>query len=90
MLKLFAEALTAWKGQRDMMKDRTQTSIAPSTQPAMKTGPCAGFPNSDPKQSLEEKIRCRAYLLAEAAGFPPGRADDFWRQAEKEIRSGKS
>ena len=72
-----------------MTKDRTQTSIAPSTQPAAKTAPSAGFPNSDPKQSLEEKIRVRAYVLAEAAGFPSGRADDFWHQAEKEIRSGR-
>jgi hypothetical protein len=39
---------------------------------------------------LEEKIRVRAYLLAEAAGFPTGRADEFWLRAEKEIRLGKS
>ena len=73
-----------------MTKDRNQTSIAPSTQPAAKTTPCASFPNSDPKQSSEEKIRFRAYLLAEAAGFPAGRADEFWHQAEKDICTSKS
>jgi hypothetical protein len=73
-----------------MTKDRNQTSIAPSTQPASKTAPFGSFPHSDSKQSLEEKIRLRAYLLAEAAGFPPGRADEFWQQAEREIRSGKN
>jgi hypothetical protein len=26
--------------------------------------------------------------LAEAAGFPAGRADEFWIQAERDIRSG--
>jgi hypothetical protein len=89
MLKLFTEAFATWKGQRDMIKDRTQTSIAPSTQPAARTTPSISFPNSDPKQSVEEKIRFRAYLLAEAAGFPPGRAEEFWHEAEKEIRSTK-
>jgi hypothetical protein len=38
----------------------------------------------NPKESREESIRLRAYFLAEAAGFPAGRADDFWLQAEKE------
>jgi hypothetical protein len=90
MLKLFTEALATLKGQRDMMKDRNQPSIAPSTQHAAKTAPAASFPNSDPKHSVEEKIRLRAYLLAEAAGFPSGRAEEFWHQAEIEVRSSKS
>jgi hypothetical protein len=72
-----------------MIKDRNATSIAPSTQPVAKTIPSAGFPNSDPRQAVEENVRVRAYLLAEAAGFPAGRADEFWQEAEKEIRANK-
>jgi hypothetical protein len=37
-------------------------------------------------ESLTQKIRERAYFLAEAAGFPDGRADEFWHQAEREVR----
>ncbi|HEV3203876.1 MAG TPA: DUF2934 domain-containing protein [Gemmataceae bacterium] len=33
----------------------------------------------------EDRIRVRAYFLAEAAGFPEGRAEEFWFKAEKEI-----
>ncbi len=46
--------------------------------------PAAQFRNST--VSLEERIRNRAYLLAEAAGFPEGCADEFWFKAEKEVR----
>jgi hypothetical protein len=38
----------------------------------------------NPRETQEERIRVRAYFLAEAAGFPEGRADQFWLQAEKE------
>jgi hypothetical protein len=38
------------------------------------------------KETPEERNRARAYLLAEAAGFPEGRAEDFWYQAERELR----
>jgi hypothetical protein len=34
--------------------------------------------------SLKQRIRERAYFLAEAAGLPQGRADEFWLRAEKE------
>jgi hypothetical protein len=37
----------------------------------------------------EERIRVRAYELWELAGQPPGREDEFWYQAEKEIRETK-
>ena len=37
----------------------------------------------------EERIRIRAYELWELAGQPPGREDEFWYQAEKEIRETK-
>ena len=85
MFKLFTEALAAWKGQRDMTKESYETAFgtAPSVQRGIRTSPSIGEPQ-------EERIRFRAYLLAEAAGFPAGRADEFWHQAEKEIRSGKN
>jgi hypothetical protein len=41
-----------------------------------------------PAEVLEERIRVRAYFLAQAAGFPAGRSEEFWRQAEREIHSG--
>jgi hypothetical protein len=44
---------------------------------------------SGDRDSLEDRIRCRAYLLAENAGFPEGRADEFWYRAEQEVRRGE-
>ena len=41
--------------------------------------------DSSQTASREERLRIRAYYLAEAAGFPAGRANDFWYQAEREI-----
>lgn len=38
-----------------------------------------------PKQIKEEAIRVRAYLLAEADGFQPGREVHYWLQAEKQL-----
>jgi hypothetical protein len=34
----------------------------------------------------EERLRHRAYLLWLAAGRPEGRDDEFWWQAEEELR----
>lgn len=91
MFKSLTEALAAWKGQRDMANTRTQTAAAaPSAQRATKFSPSSPVQSSPNKEQLEEKIRVRAYLLAEKAGFPSGRSDEFWLQAEKEIRLGKS
>jgi hypothetical protein len=92
MFKSLTEALTAWKGKRDMAKDRNQPTVAaaPSAQRSTKvapSNPVQGFGN---KEQLEEKIRVRAYLLAEEAGFPTGRADEFWLRAEREIGPAKS
>jgi hypothetical protein len=51
-------------------------------------GPCSfkGFVMGSP---TEERIRIRAYELWELAGQPRGRDDEFWYQAEKEIRETK-
>jgi hypothetical protein len=38
-------------------------------------------------RKLEQKIRERAYELWVRDGHMPGRADDYWYQAEQEIRS---
>ena len=36
--------------------------------------------------TLEERVRLRAYLLAEGAGFPEGRTEEFWHRVEEETR----
>ena len=38
---------------------------------------------SDP---TEEQIRARAHQLWELAGQPEGRGDEFWHQAERELK----
>ncbi|MGJ4948020.1 DUF2934 domain-containing protein [Bradyrhizobium sp. HKCCYLS20291] len=35
---------------------------------------------------LEERIRERAHRLWEQSGRPDGREDEFWHQAEREVR----
>ncbi len=92
MFKSLTKALADWKGQREMAKQRNQTAIAtaPSAQRATRANPSAPVQSSGNREPQENRIRFRAYLLAEAAGFPAGRADEFWHQAEKEIRLGKS
>jgi hypothetical protein len=35
----------------------------------------------------EEQIRVRAHALWELAGKPDGQDDEFWHEAEKEIKS---
>ena len=36
----------------------------------------------------EEQIRVRAHQLWEAAGSPEGREDEFWHEAERELKHG--
>jgi hypothetical protein len=38
------------------------------------------------EKSIEEQIRTRAHELWEQAGKPEGREDEFWHEAEKEIK----
>jgi hypothetical protein len=38
------------------------------------------------EDSMKEKIRVRAHELWELAGKPDGRHDEFWHEAEKEIK----
>ncbi|MEO5367038.1 MAG: DUF2934 domain-containing protein [Magnetococcus sp. WYHC-3] len=37
--------------------------------------------------SLDEKIRIRAYYLAEKDGFPAGREQEYWYRAEQELKA---
>jgi hypothetical protein len=85
-------SLASLKGQRDMARTTTQSPFAPTSPVQRSTNPTAFTPlqGADDRKPQEDRIRFRAYLLAEAAGFPAGRADEFWLQAEREIRSGKS
>ena len=69
------------------MKAPTQSAFDPGPQVQRST---RAIQAGDSKNPQEDRIRLRAYLLAEAAGFPAGRADEFWHQAEKDIRSGSS
>ncbi|WFU44999.1 DUF2934 domain-containing protein [Bradyrhizobium sp. CB82] len=34
----------------------------------------------------EDDIRARAYKLWEAAGRPEGRGDEFWKEAERQLK----
>ena len=36
----------------------------------------------------EEQIRIRAHQLWEVAGQPEGREDEFWHEAERELKDG--
>jgi Protein of unknown function (DUF2934) len=36
----------------------------------------------------EDQIRIRAHQLWEAAGSPEGREDEFWHEAERELKDG--
>jgi hypothetical protein len=38
--------------------------------------------------TTEEQIRSRAHQLWEIAGRPEGREDEFWHEAERELKSG--
>ena len=84
-----AEALAARKGPRHMISQQVNQSSFPtagSARLAGKTTSVASAKLSDGRESLEDRIRRRAYLLAENAGFPEGRADEFWYRAEQEVR----
>ena len=74
-----------------MSAPRNQTGIGnnPTAPRANRTTPAAPAQSPNNRDPQEERIRYRAYLLAEAAGFPDGRADEFWHQAETEVRAGK-
>ncbi len=37
--------------------------------------------------SIDEQIRSHAYRLWEKAGRPEGRDDEFWLEAERELRA---
>jgi hypothetical protein len=71
MFKVLKAALTSWTGPRGVTPPPNGAG-----KPALAVDPAA----------REEQVRMRAYFLAEAAGFPDGRADEFWQQAEQEIR----
>jgi hypothetical protein len=38
-------------------------------------------------ESIEERIRARAYELWERDGSPEGRADDYWNKAQALVES---
>jgi hypothetical protein len=65
-----AEALAARKGPRHMISQQVNKSSFPT---AAGSARLAGKTSSsaDGRESLEDRIRCRAFLLAENAGFPP-------------------
>ena len=79
-----AEALAARKEPRHMISQQVNKSSFPTAGPARLAGKTSSV--ADGRESLEDRIRCRAYLLAENAGFPEGRADEFWYRAEQEVR----
>ncbi|MEX3943824.1 DUF2934 domain-containing protein [Paraburkholderia sp. BR10937] len=43
-------------------------------------------PSAD--EEMTERIRVRAYQLWQAAGSPENRADDYWYEAETQVRAG--
>jgi hypothetical protein len=93
VVQKLAEALAAWKGPRHMTNQQVNQPsfpIARAARLAGKTSSVAPAQLSDDREPLEDRIRCRAYLLAENAGFPEGRADEFWYRAEQEVRRGDS
>ena len=85
--KLFqklAGALAARRGPHMINQQVTKPSFA-TAGAARRT-----VPPANDREALEDRIRCRAYLLAEKAGFPEGRADEFWFRAEQEVRRGEN
>jgi hypothetical protein len=79
-----AEALAARKGPRNMISQQVNKPSFPTAGAARLAGKTSSV--ADGRESLEDRIRRRAYLLAENAGFPEGRADEFWYRAEQEVR----
>jgi hypothetical protein len=94
--KLFqklAEAIAARKGPRHMISQQVNKSSLPTADAARLAGKTSSIGSAqlfDGRVALEDRIRYRAYLLAENAGFPEGRADEFWYRAEQEVRRGES
>jgi hypothetical protein len=89
MFKRFAKAFKVWKGRRVMATQqarKTATSATREPRWEAKGASLASEQVGSRDESVNERIRKRAYLLAEAAGFPEGRAEEFWLRAEKEIR----
>lgn len=46
------------------------------------------MPNPTEEQTTEEQIRIRAHQLWDLAGRPEGREDEFWHEAERELKGG--
>ena len=94
--KLFqklTEAIAARKGPRHMISQQVNKSSFPTVGAARLAGNTSSVGSAqlfDGREALEDRIRCRAYYLAENAGFPEGRADEFWYRAEQEVRRGES
>jgi hypothetical protein len=87
--KTLRRASAALKGQRDMAIQAAKQTVTKTNSRETRFGIPAGStsPTKNPsfQNSGEDRIRVRAYFLAEAAGFPEGRAEEFWFKAEKEI-----
>jgi hypothetical protein len=79
---MFQRTLSSLGSVVGWRKNRSDSS--PDLEAKRTRSPLVASGVQNPKESREERIRLRAYLLAEAAGFPEGRADEFWLQAEKE------
>jgi hypothetical protein len=73
------EAVQAAPAAPAQVADRRGEGAAPA-------GPDVPPPAQVDGAREEEQIRVRAYYLAEAAGFPKGRSDEFWHQAAREVR----
>jgi hypothetical protein len=53
-----------------------------------RTGSCFQFESRKMETLTKEQIIHRAYELWEQAGKPDGRDDEFYHQAEKELKQG--
>ena len=45
---------------------------------------------TDTANPTEEQIRQRAFQLWELVGKPEGRDDEFWHEAERELKAGQA
>lgn len=59
-------------------------------KPGPKSGDQAGADRrgTPADEEMTERIRERAYQLWQAAGSPENRADDYWYEAETQVRAG--
>jgi hypothetical protein len=89
MLKALRTVLDSWKPHRvraaacDAFGPANESPEPRRVEPTVPAAPANA--STDPG-SQEERIRVQAYLLAQDAGFPDGRAEEFWRLAEEEIK----